>query len=826
MEVSRDHPTPYPGKTRPRVSVRSSIKIQENKTLTETNSLTTFSSKRQENGLSVSKSVNVLDLSTKEKPFKSRRGLPVPSKCAIVVSKTESKELPLAVSDRNCNSSKPFLHQSALALKTEKILAVETKVKSSKKERSVSFEDFSIRSQIKDNASNKDALLTPTVPINSTVPVTPEHPSHGHGSKLNMLTSASYWLDQIKISESAGKHAISLGFFTLALESAAEPLQRLHDELKEYALKNNLLEFGELARDVMQRYGVLEEIMSADSSGKPAELDANTEVPFSEPKGFMSAIHEMSSVSTDNGENNSIGETTMNAKVDCPSIVETGGLSRESEFKNVTNSFSEESKVFHLKTDKDVAQEDDNIKESLNNKSREVLSGLMGSKAQVLSKEHLMEGKAIGNEYVQQSILNQKSCIENRNLNETEKVVSVSLSKTSGTVLDKKNAIGKGTRSRTMPGTVSQSYTRKSSKLNFAEKAGAPKVLRSTTRHSCTIITSTKKEECARKNTRQDDKKGTPLNEFSPSDPSSSGNGEDGNRDNQPFQKTDQVDQCKDIKGFASEHIENPESRPNNSASEGSGFDILNMSVDTLMDEVVLCIMSSMDDCTDSPTQVQGCTVNSLEDNIADTVESNSRDKIMSPSTSSIPDIIQPFGIVLETYSDIMGSSIPRTEVAADHVKEEMREDLDDISCTKNNAKELGADISCILEEEQEKCFQNGANETVQLGAENDTIEQVGKVELRKSKPHVTKSKFQGSKAVTGKGSLKNDQNKVIGNSNKENINDNFCGVPSIQTGSSGNLGKEVKARDASNEGNCQNPGNCTPGSIRRSTRLRGRAAS
>ena len=40
--------------------------------------------------------------------------------------------------------------------------------------------------------------------------------------KFNVLASASYWLTQIKHSESAGKHSISLGFFKLALEAGCE----------------------------------------------------------------------------------------------------------------------------------------------------------------------------------------------------------------------------------------------------------------------------------------------------------------------------------------------------------------------------------------------------------------------------------------------------------------------------------------------------------------------------------------------------------------------------------------------------------------------------
>ncbi|KAI3846825.1 hypothetical protein MKX03_010391 [Papaver bracteatum] len=43
--------------------------------------------------------------------------------------------------------------------------------------------------------------------------------------KFDVLSSASYWLLQIKISESAAKHSISVGFFKLALESGCEGLR-------------------------------------------------------------------------------------------------------------------------------------------------------------------------------------------------------------------------------------------------------------------------------------------------------------------------------------------------------------------------------------------------------------------------------------------------------------------------------------------------------------------------------------------------------------------------------------------------------------------------
>ncbi|KAI3865313.1 hypothetical protein MKX03_037291 [Papaver bracteatum] len=78
--------------------------------------------------------------------------------------------------------------------------------------------------------------------------------------KFNVLASTSYWLTQIKLAESVGKHIISIGFFRLALEAGCEPLQRMRDELKAYALRNNLTEFGDSANELLKSYNISEDL--------------------------------------------------------------------------------------------------------------------------------------------------------------------------------------------------------------------------------------------------------------------------------------------------------------------------------------------------------------------------------------------------------------------------------------------------------------------------------------------------------------------------------------------------------------------------------------
>ncbi|XP_004508766.1 uncharacterized protein [Cicer arietinum] len=76
--------------------------------------------------------------------------------------------------------------------------------------------------------------------------------------KFSLLSSASYWLSQIKLSESANKHSISLGFFKLALEAGCEPFQKLQDELKSYSRRHELAEFGEPLKELLESYKIAE----------------------------------------------------------------------------------------------------------------------------------------------------------------------------------------------------------------------------------------------------------------------------------------------------------------------------------------------------------------------------------------------------------------------------------------------------------------------------------------------------------------------------------------------------------------------------------------
>ncbi|KAM5570698.1 hypothetical protein ABKV19_011374 [Rosa sericea] len=185
-----------------RYALRSVTKPKEEKPpAAELSNPSASASKRGRPASNVSKSVSVLDISGKDKPVKPPRRLSVPNKAAgTPAPKLGGNITPIseARSRRSAKSETP--------------------------------------------AASDASRLTSR-------------------KKFSILSSESYWLSQIKLSEAAGKHSVSLGFFKLALEAGCEqPLQRLRDELKSYALRHKLGD-ADLAvplKELFESYGVVE----------------------------------------------------------------------------------------------------------------------------------------------------------------------------------------------------------------------------------------------------------------------------------------------------------------------------------------------------------------------------------------------------------------------------------------------------------------------------------------------------------------------------------------------------------------------------------------
>lgn len=790
MEPSRDHPTPYPGKTRQRKSIRQSIKEQENKTLTEINDPMTTTPKRQKHILSISKSVNTLDLSAKDKPIKPSRRLSISSKIAVPVSKTESKDVRFAVLENKSTASKSSPLYGASLPKAGRTLEVESKVKPSTKALSVSFQGPLPKSQAKAAASSKDVLLTTPGSKKSAISTTPlEDFNHGQ-RKFNTLMTSTYWLSQIKLSESAGKHAISLGFFRLALESNAEPFQRLCDELKVYAKKHHVLEYGEVAKDVLLSYGVLEEIMSANIDEHLVEIEAPGEGSFSECKGLLTPSHEKCSI--------------------------------------IVDSSFEESEVYDSKIDKEVTEGGYNIQEAVQNESNALMPVATGSNPEVLSnKACSAEGK--GNSHdacdanVQSPISSKKICTGKVNSIEVEARECVASPINTGSNSAKKHATRKGTTLIPAPGIKSQTSVRKSFNTDSAQKTGAANKLHCAPRRSQTIIITTSNESRSRKSSRQGAKKGTAMNDLLHSDqPSSCDNAKEENRDKLGSQNRHQLSKCKDSKDLPREFVENLETTPNHATLPSIDFDIQNMSVDTLMEEVVSCIVSSMDNCTESPDQ--GSVKSSENQNIdADCVTEGIAEGLHSSDISTTSRI---FG---DAHVNTAGFSIiQKTNMAARNGDKEIRDILDDIPNPKDvYAEEIGENVSFIKEkgENEDNCTKDIAqHDTTKHDILEDNQSRVAKGNRELDEANCGS---HGSKAVTGKGSSKKDlPHEILAILKKENTLNESCQVPLTEGESNDTLVKEVKGqKNKSNEGSKSHSQNscATPGTVRRSSRLRDR---
>lgn len=198
--------TPLPGLGKPKLQrypLRSGSKLKEEKpsAVAELSNPSVSLTKRGRAPSSVSKSVSVLDLSGKDKSAKPPRRLSIPTKSIV--------------------SPAPKLAGNI------------TPISEARPRRSVI-------SQGKTDTPVSDVSR-------STI-----------RKKFNVLSSASYWLTQIKLSESAAKHSISLGFFKLAFDAGCEPLQRMRDELKSYAQRYDLSELGEPVKELFEKYNISE----------------------------------------------------------------------------------------------------------------------------------------------------------------------------------------------------------------------------------------------------------------------------------------------------------------------------------------------------------------------------------------------------------------------------------------------------------------------------------------------------------------------------------------------------------------------------------------
>ncbi|XP_060170166.1 uncharacterized protein LOC132600787 [Lycium barbarum] len=222
-----------------RYPLRSASKSKEEKPPLTDSSNSSASSRRRP-ASSVSKSVAALPLSSKEKSAKPPRRLSVPSK--------------------------------SIASPASRPLGPRTPISETRAKRS---------------ATNQGKPDTPLRNVSKSL----------SRKKYDLISSASYWLSQIKVSESAAKHSISLGFFKLGLEAGSEPLQRLRDELKSYVQRHKLQvsELEEPVKQLLDSYNILQNTEQLQVS------ETCSHVPKDGSRSSDDDVHSSSSIANTEG---------------------------------------------------------------------------------------------------------------------------------------------------------------------------------------------------------------------------------------------------------------------------------------------------------------------------------------------------------------------------------------------------------------------------------------------------------------------------------------------------------------------------------------------
>ncbi|XP_051123134.1 uncharacterized protein LOC127246014 isoform X2 [Andrographis paniculata] len=196
-------------------------------------------------------------------------------------ARAKEEKPPLADSANSNSTAKRGRIASSSVSKSVGVLDVSSKEKPSKPPRRLSVPS-------KSNASPAPKFIGNITPISETratrssakndTPLSDVSKS-SHRKKYSILSSASYWLSQIRLSESAAKHSISLGFFKLALEARCEPLQRMSDELKSYVRRHSLVEFSEFVKELLESYKInenFEQLQVSEGNQLSDNDDANS----------------------------------------------------------------------------------------------------------------------------------------------------------------------------------------------------------------------------------------------------------------------------------------------------------------------------------------------------------------------------------------------------------------------------------------------------------------------------------------------------------------------------------------------------------------------
>ncbi|GER51089.1 zinc ion binding [Striga asiatica] len=101
---------------------------------------------------------------------------------------------------------------------------------------------------------------SPTFQSKPRLSVTPFHSAEKCSKcRFDRLETSTYWLSQIRLAETVGKHSVSAVFFQLAFDCQAEPVRNIRLEFKKYMQRHEHLNGEVKWKKLLVSYGLVKE---------------------------------------------------------------------------------------------------------------------------------------------------------------------------------------------------------------------------------------------------------------------------------------------------------------------------------------------------------------------------------------------------------------------------------------------------------------------------------------------------------------------------------------------------------------------------------------
>nr|XP_010920884.1 uncharacterized protein LOC105044624 isoform X2 [Elaeis guineensis] len=287
------HPTPFPGKRRPPANstTKDGERIKSSKK-PQSQSLTTAPT-RPKRAFGVARSSNIPVEKSLSKPPTTKTCKPwKPSGNATKPVKMDASAIAVTGKDRKAANEDVAGGDSS-----------KTKT-STKKHQHVSFQDPVAAEAVDgdEKIAQQEEICTPMSSIKSAVPGTPYHSAQGCSKcRLDKLETSTYWLTQIKLAESVGRHSVAAAFFRLASECQAQPFHKLQMELKNYVVRHRVSSAESLWSDLLKAY----ELSNDEANAHFYNLDE-----------FDASFVEQKETKPDAGEEYTICETDKNGRLE------------------------------------------------------------------------------------------------------------------------------------------------------------------------------------------------------------------------------------------------------------------------------------------------------------------------------------------------------------------------------------------------------------------------------------------------------------------------------------------------------------------------------